>query len=208
MIKKIIFDLDNTLIMWKDEYKIAIKETLEEYKIDIDYNLVDELIEKYEMYYNSYKKENFCDLMKEKLNLNINIDFIDRWLFKLGNMSDVENNVIETLEYLHKKYELVILTNWFKNSQVNRLKKANIYHYFKEIYSGEEYIKPQKESFKIAVGNNNLSECIMVGDNLNVDIKGALNFGIKPILIDVKNKYSENSEYLKINDIKQLKEIL
>lgn len=37
VIKKLIFDLDNTIIEWIPEYVEALKETLNEYKIDIDY---------------------------------------------------------------------------------------------------------------------------------------------------------------------------
>ena len=30
MIKKLIFDLDNTLIIWKDEYSLELKDLVEE----------------------------------------------------------------------------------------------------------------------------------------------------------------------------------
>ena len=45
MIKKIIFDLDNTLILWKDEYVNALKETLKKYNINEDPNYVNNLID-------------------------------------------------------------------------------------------------------------------------------------------------------------------
>ena len=45
MIKKLIFDLDNTLIIWKDEYSLELKYLLEEYKIDICYKKVDKIID-------------------------------------------------------------------------------------------------------------------------------------------------------------------
>ena len=32
MIKKLIFDLDNTLIIWKDEYSLELKYLLEKYE--------------------------------------------------------------------------------------------------------------------------------------------------------------------------------
>ena len=34
MIKKLIFDLDNTLIMWKPEYVNALRKTLQKYNIN------------------------------------------------------------------------------------------------------------------------------------------------------------------------------
>ena len=47
MVKKLIFDLDNTLIEWKDYYINAIKETVLEYKLDIDYHKLHNLVEDY-----------------------------------------------------------------------------------------------------------------------------------------------------------------
>ena len=37
MIKRIIFDLDGTLINWKKEYLIAFKTALEEFNIPLDF---------------------------------------------------------------------------------------------------------------------------------------------------------------------------
>ena len=47
MIKKLIFDLDNTLIIWKDEYSLELKYLLEEYKIDTSKTLLDKLNDKF-----------------------------------------------------------------------------------------------------------------------------------------------------------------
>lgn len=37
MIKRIIFDLDNTIMIWKDNYINALKDTLLYFKVDIKY---------------------------------------------------------------------------------------------------------------------------------------------------------------------------
>ena len=55
MIKKLIFDLDNTLIIWKDEYSLELKYLLEEYKVDTDYKKVDKIINELDEFSN-YKK--------------------------------------------------------------------------------------------------------------------------------------------------------
>jgi len=204
MIKRIIFDLDNTLIPWKEEYKNAIKNTIEYEKLDIDYLKVDEVIEEYENYYDKYTKENMIYLINKKFNLDLKVDFIDKWLYELGYMSDVNEVLIDTLEYLSKKYELVILTNWFKESQIPRIKKARIDKYFKEIYGGDNFIKPNPISFKTACGNYDIDECIMIGDNYKIDIEGALNIGMKVIMITDK----EIKNVKTIKNINELKEIL
>jgi len=207
MIKRLIFDLDNTLIMWRDSYKDAIKNTIEKYKLDVDYLLVDEVIEKYENYYSYYSKENMLDLINQNFNLNLDISFVEDWLTELKEMADIDDGVTQTLEYLSYKYELVLLTNWFKESQLGRMKKIGIDKYFKDIYGGEEYIKPSVESFKMAIGDKEINECIMIGDNYKTDIEGAINIGMKAIMITNKD-IEANGDYTVIHNIIELKEML
>ena len=57
MIKKLIFDLDNTLIIWKDEYSLELKYLLEEYKIDICYKKVDKIIDDLEYKHDTISKK-------------------------------------------------------------------------------------------------------------------------------------------------------
>ena len=57
MIKKLIFDLDNTLIIWKDEYSLELKYLLEEYKVDTDYKKVDKIIDDLEYKHDTISKE-------------------------------------------------------------------------------------------------------------------------------------------------------
>lgn len=207
MIKKIIFDLDNTLIEWKDYYINAMKEIVSEYNLDVDYHLLHNLVENYELYYNNYSKEQMIELFNKKLNLNLDVTFLDRWFEKLSKMAVKDESVIETIKYLSSKYELVVLTNFITELQVERLKTAGLYEYISDVIGGEVYIKPSVESFNLARKQNSPSECIMIGDNINIDIKGAINAGIKPILIDIHNKYNDHDGQI-IHRISELKEML
>lgn len=207
MIKKLIFDLDNTLIMWKDEYLNALKETLKKYNINEEPNYVNDFIDNYEDYYDKYDKQNMLDHINNNIKEKLSMDFMNDFLEKIGYMSEPNEEVIDTLEYLSKKYELVVLTNWFKEPQTNRLKNAKIDKYFKEIFGGEDYIKPQKEAFLTAAGNTPLDECIMIGDSYTIDIMGAYNAGIKPIFMNPKNKENKNN-FTEIKTISELKNIL
>ena len=206
MVKKLIFDLDNTLIIWKDEYVQALKDTLKKYNINEDTNYVNDLIDGYEEYYDKYDKENMLkhinNHVKEKLSMECMNDFLEA----IGYMSEPNEDVIDTLEYLSKKYELVVLTNWFKVPQTNRLKTAKIDKYFKEIYGGEDYIKPLKEAFLQAAGNTPVEECVMIGDTYNLDIMGAHNAGMRPIFMNPKHKENKNNfeEITKLSDLKNI----
>ena len=207
MIKKLIFDLDNTLIMWKDEYLEALKKTIKKYNINEDADYMNSLIDSYENYYDKYDKEKMLEHINKNIKEKINIDFMNDFLNEIGFMSEPNEEVINTLEYLSKKYELVVLTNWFKEPQTNRLKNAKIDKYFKKVFGGEEYIKPDKQAFINTIENTPLDECIMIGDNYTIDIMGAYNAGIKPIFMNPKNKENKNN-FTEIKTISELKNIL
>ena len=206
--KRLIFDLDNTLILWKNEYREAMKNTVEHFNLDLDYAALDDLVEIYENYYDKYTIDNITELFNKQLNLNLTNEFTEYWLKELGNMADDDLNIKTLLEYLKSKYELVVLTNWLKKSQLERLKKLDIDKYFINIYGGEEVIKPNKEAYLKAIGNRNISDCIMIGDNLKVDIEGAVNIGLKAILVDIKDIYPDSDKYTRIKNIHELKEML
>lgn len=206
--KRLIFDIDNTLILWKSEYREAMKKTIEHFNLDLDYEVLDDLIEVYENYYDKYKIDNITELFNKNLNLNLTNEFTEYWLKELGNMADDDLDIKPLLDYLKEKYELVILTNWFNESQTNRLKKIDIYKYFSNLYSGEDVIKPNKEAYLKAIGDKDIKDCIMIGDNLKVDIEGAINIGLKAILVDIKDIYPDSDKYIRIKNIHELKEML
>ena len=58
--------------------------------------------------------------------------------------------------------------------------------YFTECY-GEKIIKPKSESYINACGTNKPSECIMIGDNITLDIMGAKQAGLKTIFVNTKS---------------------
>ena len=85
-------------------------------------------------------------------------------------------NVIESLDYLHQKYDLHIITNGFKKTQHIKLTYSNLLKYFKFVITSEEigYKKPNSEIFRFALkkANANKFESVYVGDDLIVDILG------------------------------------
>ena len=46
--KRIIFDLDNTLIKWKNEYVSALKKTMEEFNVPASVEEVNKLLKQFE----------------------------------------------------------------------------------------------------------------------------------------------------------------
>ena len=197
MIKRLIFDIDNTLVMWTNEYaSYSEGKALDEVGIKYDDELlrkIDEVGDLYESYYDTYDKLNYVKFLNERLNLNLPDNYVDIWMKYLCECyPEPSKELIDTLEYLKSKYDLVILSNFFEYSQKKRLEGMGIDKYFsKQIYTDKIKNKPNKEAFLEAVKPYNIDECIMIGDNKINDIKGAEDIGMKTILIDEENKVED-----------------
>lgn len=210
MIKRVIFDLDDTLIMWKEEYWKALEDTFQYFQIDVsllELLEIEKKINHYEDFYDIYNKENMKTLIESGFKRIVTLpdSFIDVWEENLGYCAEeAEEGVKRTLTYLKQKYDLVVLTNWFRKSAILRLKKAGILSFFKEVYGAEKTKKPNKEAFLIACDEYFPEECVMIGDSLINDVSPAKNLGMKEIYytkIPVK-------EYTCIKDLEELTEIL
>ena len=92
------------------------------------------------------------------------------------------------LKYLYKKYELHIITNGFQEVQNKKLITSEIDGYFKTITNSEMagMKKPHKKIFQLAINKARaeFQSSIMIGDNLDADINGALNAGMDAILFN------------------------
>lgn len=208
MIKRIIFDLDNTLIMWKDEYLSAIKKIVTKYNMSVDGAYVNNLVDQYDSVCLRYDKSDMLEFINKNLDEKITKEIFDDYMYELGFCAEYDYNVEQTLKYLSHKYELVILTNFFTDVQVNRLKEAGYYKYFKGVYGAEKSRKPFKESFLEACGDNETCECLMVGDNYEFDVKGAIDAGLNSIYFNNKNKNNNILNIKEISDIRKLEEML
>ena len=101
MIKKLIFDLDNTLIIWKDEYSLELKYLLEEYKIDICYKKVDKIIDDLEYKHDTISEEILLNDINSSLNLNLDISFIKKLEKRQSKLSFIDDDLIDVLYVAH-----------------------------------------------------------------------------------------------------------
>lgn len=213
MIKRIIFDIDNTLIPFKKRYFEEIKNVLKDLEIkytDKDYNEILKAFSEYENIYYTFNRKLMIDFINKYTKKQYPEEFMYKMTERWSNcgIDEIEEGIKETLEYLQTKYELVILSDWYKDQQVKKLEKADFLKYFKNIYTAENTRrKPFKEAFMKAIGDNKPEECIMVGDDLERDIKGALNVGLQAIWYNPNNTL-QDKEYQIITKIEQLKTIL
>ncbi|MDB5025520.1 MAG: noncanonical pyrimidine nucleotidase, YjjG family [Mucilaginibacter sp.] len=91
----------------------------------------------------------------------------------------------ETLQYLQSKYTLHLISNGFGESQEIKIARTNIGSYFRHIIISEVVgvNKPDKAIFEHALNlaGTVKSESLMIGDSLEADVRGALDFGMDAI---------------------------
>lgn len=104
-------------------------------------------------------------------------------------------DTIETMTDLKQKYTLVLLTNTFKQGYEGLKEKFGVETIFDDIITSFEahHIKPDPEPFKRAIQSTacDVSEIVVVGDNLHDDIVPAHNVGLNAILLDRKGRYPD-----------------
>ena len=119
-------------------------------------------------------------------------------------MDEVVDGVVELFEYLKSQgKEIVILTSWFSGTQIPRLKRAGLYDYIDKVVAGEDAMKPDLESFELAIGDTPKDECIMVGDSLKSDKAGADNAEIDCYIVDIKLRLAEQTFHVLLKEIQK-----
>ena len=145
----------------------------------------------------------------KKLDLLVNDDIIfklsDDYILHLPSFNYLFDGTIEILEYLKPRYNLHIITNGFKEVQQGKLFNSNINHYFNTITNSEEVgvKKPNPKVFNYAIelANTHVNNSLMIGDNYEADILGALNVGFDVIHFNYHNEKVDK-------DIKQISKLL
>ena len=120
--------------------------------------------------------------------------------------------VFELLDYLVQKYELHIITNGFEEVQQLKLEKSGILNYFNKIITSEAVgvKKPNPKVFHFALNKSGaLAEnSVMIGDNLEADVIGALNCGIMSIYFNLHNEKLEQKKYISVSSLLEIKQYL
>ena len=82
MIKRVIFDIDNTLIPWKNEYYNEIFEVLKELNTECsneEFNKIKQAFGEYENVYYSFNKENMINYINEYTGKKYPKEFMDKY---------------------------------------------------------------------------------------------------------------------------------
>ena len=118
---------------------------------------------------------------------------------------------IESLEYLSQKYPLHLITNGFQEVQEQKFRIAKLYLYFKTVTTSEEagIKKPEPGIFNFAMEKANCTaeDSIYIGDDLAVDVNGALNVGMDQVYFNAEGKRHKEKVTFEIRSLKELMEI-
>lgn len=201
-IKKIIIDLDDTLFNTSVDAKVAYDKFLQNHSFnctfdelynsleDVDY-MDNPTIEDLYLFLKKYFGENFS---RE--------DFQEFKDIYINEVNLLNANTAKVLEYLSSKYELIVLTNWFYELQVGKLKKLHLDKYFSKIYCVDTIgRKPELSVMKIACEPYSFDECAIVGDSIMSDILVPKKYGLKAIY------FGENKDLECISDLTELMKI-
>ena len=197
MIKKIIFDVDNTLMMFDKQYVECYQEVLKKNNYPCHYEdglKIYQSIGRYEDTVQRYEREKLLNFINDDLKTSYTLQVIDDLIDIIGNkwINKVDSYLVDILEYLSSKYELNVLTNWFTESQTKRLENVGIAKYFKEIVGSDiSDIKPNPNSYLYFTKDALPNECLMIGDRIETDIQGALDVGMHALLYDYKHQYQD-----------------
>lgn len=196
MKKIILIDLDNTLIDFNECARHSIINIFNDLGFHYDENVFKTFITEN---VRIWKRLEVGEIDKAFLRAN-------RWNIILGKLGiDYDGTIIEErfengvaqgayavdgaydlLDYLHKKYDLYIVSNGFRFVQESRMKIGDFNKYFKDVFVSEDVgvQKPGIEFFEYCfdkMGNPPKEETILIGDSLSADIKGGNIYNIDTI---------------------------
>jgi putative hydrolase of the HAD superfamily len=225
-IHHVFFDLDHTLWDFEKNSDLAFKKVFDKQNITIDLNSFLEIYRPLNhQYWKLYREEKVTkeELRYERLkksfdavNYIISDDLIDVIAFEyvefMPDFNHLFEHTFEILDYLKGKYQLHIITNGFEEIQTKKMQTSNILHYFKEVITSESVgvKKPNPKVFNYAleVANAKKENSIMIGDNIEADIRGALSVGMQAIHFNFEGEKVSDANFPSINSLLELKQYL
>ncbi|MES2133569.1 MAG: YjjG family noncanonical pyrimidine nucleotidase [Bacteroidota bacterium] len=228
--KHIFFDLDHTLWDFEKNSREAILHLFLEYKFDVTFktdfetfigvyeNINHHLWQLYALQQVSKEELRYQRFYKTFLHFNFDrIDVAKLWADEYLTISPYKTHLIEgtfdILNYLKEKnYVLHIITNGFKEVQHIKLTQSKLKDFFRHIIISEDhgFNKPDIRIFELAqeLSGANTAECVMIGDNYENDIVGALNANWKAVHLSEKPQQNSDVNFYRIGTLPELKNLL
>lgn len=209
MIKKIVFDLDNTLLFLSDKWEENYKKFIDKYNLNISANDLFLCIGNFEKNMKNIvvSKQKLSEYVSNYLSIDFTTDMILELSEIYNNTSLLNTDTIyDVLNYLSEKYELIAYTNWFTDDQIKRLKKYDLDKFFTKVYGWDILPKkPSKEGLSEIIKNDDIENYIFIGDSIELDLEFPYSMGITTIFYNRKNiKQDKYKEIFKIEELKNI----
>lgn len=224
--KHLFFDLDDTLWDFEKNSSAVLKELFLEFelesKLNTNFQNFNSIYQQTNLQlWDQYNRKEIDKqyLRNHRFNLTFNqfdydnysenLQVTEHYLERAPKGTALKENCIETLDYLTQNYKLHIITNGFKEVQHIKIDGSGLRNYFSQIIISEEHhlTKPDTALFRLAesFAGTSADNCVMIGDNFECDIKGALNAGWEAVYFgkDSGDAFAGR----KIEDLAELKEI-
>lgn len=194
MLNWIVFDADDTLLDFKGAQVQAFKRMMESFGLEKDSDRYLEIyrrlndglwralergeIAKAELIERRFK--DFCDYtgldgLHEKMRFSYEEE--------LSKRGELVPGALEVCQKLSRDFPLALASNGISYIQKSRFARSGLDVFFKEVIISEEtgYEKPQKGFFDVMmgrIGEDDPQRILFIGDSLNSDMLGAVNYGL------------------------------
>jgi putative hydrolase of the HAD superfamily len=227
--KHVFFDLDRTLWDFEKNAREAYQEIYDKYDLkQLGIPSIDDFTKSY-LHHNDILWSLYREGKIEKVYLKsrrfeltlLDFGITDPQLAKkIGHdyvtISPQKTNLFphahEALKYLSEKYPLHIITNGFEEVQDSKLRNSRLDQYFAHVITSEAAgcKKPTSCIFNFALETVGTSagECVMIGDDFEVDIIGAAGIGMDAIFFNPHQVSHNGGATFEIHDLIELKGIL
>lgn len=140
------------------------------------------------------------------------LEFSKFYLQELPQKKNLLPEARETLEYLHPRYPITVVTNGFDEIQSAKIASAGIGHYFRHVVTSQRAgnKKPSRRIFEFALEQTGHApeQAVMVGDNLQTDIAGAAAAGIDTVFYNPGQTIHSVPVTYEIKSLKELRLML
>ena len=201
MYKYLLFDIDKTLMDFDHDMSFAFRHMYSASGLEAAKPLTDELISIYntcnERWWRNFEKglctkpelynNRFVEFFEEADLPRLDPNHINELYFgALGETGTLYPGAEELLKALQPHYDIYIVTNGNAASQKTRMERSGILRYIKDYFISETAgaAKPDTRYFDYVlqhIPGARPEDCIVIGDSLSSDMRGAVNAGMDSI---------------------------
>jgi putative hydrolase of the HAD superfamily len=224
-IKALYFDLDHTLWDFETNSALAFKSLFQEFDIALDlHQFLAVYIPNNNIYWKRYREgkidketlrferlKTVFDALNFSASNTLIDDLSDAYIQTLPEYNMLFEDAIEMLTALKPHYALHVITNGFRDVQYFKMKNSGLLPFFDTVTDSSSVgvKKPDPRIFKHAlqVGQVAPNEAVMIGDNLEADIEGALATGMHAVhFMPLEKKHP--THYTEIEKLSELNVLL